>query len=155
MQQRKIREVLVIDGVVLAALDEARQAGELQRQRPPIIQQHRQTADEVPQVRNVGQDIVGRDEIGGSVALHQLSGGGLAEETHLGPDPARLGGGGNVGGRLDPEDRDVRFHEMLKEISVVARDLDHKAMRSQVQDRLVIRSAYRRACSTQEVEYDE
>ena len=48
----------------------------------------------------------------------------IAEEVDDGRDASRFGGGGDVAGGLDPEDRNSTALEELQQIAVVARDLD-------------------------------
>ena len=63
--------------------------------------------------------------------------------------------GGDVRGRLDAEDGDAERDEMLQEIPVVARDLDHQALGTSARAGSIIASAYRFACATHESEYEE
>ena len=63
-QQGQVRVVLVVDGVVLVALDQPEQVRDLDAHPPGVGHQRTQPFAEVDDVGNVGEDIVGDDQIG-------------------------------------------------------------------------------------------
>ena len=66
--------MLVIDRVVLPALDEAKQMRELQRHHARVLDQRAQPGGETPDVGNVGEDVVARHQVGPAVLRRDLPG---------------------------------------------------------------------------------
>src|SRR5829696_6791442 len=62
-QEGQVREVFVIDGVVLVALDEPQQVRNLDAHIAAIGYKSAQSLAEVDDVRHVGEDVVGHHEI--------------------------------------------------------------------------------------------
>ena len=125
--ERQVREVLVVDGVELAPLDQLQKMVELEGQDAVVRHESPEPAREAVQVGRVGEDVVRDDEIGAPVLTGDpLADLGAEELLDRGNAPLPRDGG-DVPGRLDPEHTDAeRLHE-LEEIPVVARDLDDEA----------------------------
>src|SRR5258708_7086158 len=71
--ERKIREVLVVDGIELAAGNLLLQGGKLERYDAFRLQEDRKSFHEVVDVWNVGQNIVGHNQVGATaVRSHTL-----------------------------------------------------------------------------------
>jgi len=129
--QRQVLVVLVVDGVVLPAFDQPQQVRELAGDQAGRLDQGGQPGGEADQVRHVGVHVVGNDQVGPAETGGQLGAGGRAQEPHLGADAPGPGHLGDVAGRFHPEHRDATRHEMLEQISVVARHLGHQALRAE------------------------
>ena len=119
--------MLVVDGVELVALHQAREVRELHGDHARGCEQRAQAGHEVVQVRDVGQDVVADDQIGLPMLFGHLAGGLAAKEPDLGGDAALRGGTGDVGRGFDAEGRHAARDEVLQQVAVVARDLDHAA----------------------------
>ncbi len=65
--------MLVIDGVELTSLHQAQEMGELQGDQTRVLHECPQTCREVPDVRDVGEDVVRDDQIGASMALGDVA----------------------------------------------------------------------------------
>ena len=120
--------MLVIDRVELTPLHQAKKVGELQGDQTGVLDERSETCREVPDVRNVGKDVVGHDEIGASAALGDVVPVAQTEELHLRWDPESPGRLGHVLGGLDAQDRDPLGNKMLQQIAVVACDFGDKAL---------------------------
>ena len=127
--QRKIREMLVIDRVELVFVDQPLEVGKLERNHPVWSQKMRHSRGEVVEVRDLRQDIVADDEIGlpplGCESLRELQ----AEEFNKGRNIFLLRDCGYVGGRFDADYRNAQRQKVLKQVSVVARNLIHPTRR--------------------------
>ena len=132
-QQRQVREVLVVDRVVLPALDQAEQVREFERNRALVLDQCAKPGREALDIRYVGEDIVRRHEVGPAVPLGDFQTAFGAQEPYLGPDAPGPGRLGHVRGRLDTEHRNARRLEVLEQIAVVAGYFGDEAVRGQPQ----------------------
>ena len=59
-----IGEVFVVDRVELVALDEAWEMGELGCEQTVFSEENAHALDKVVQIRNVGEDVIGDQEVG-------------------------------------------------------------------------------------------
>ena len=125
--------MLVIDRVVLPALDQAQQVRELQRDHALVLDQRSQSGRETPDVRHVGEDVVRGHQVGPAVLPRDLAPGLRAQELDFRPDTPRPRRLGHVRGRLDTEHRDAGRLEVLKQVAVVAGHLGDEAVGSQIQ----------------------
>ena len=132
-QQREVREVLVVDGVELDLVHEVEQVGELDAQPPLRFEDQGEAGHEVVEIGDVGEDVVGHDEVGGAAPPDQVGRRLSTEEGGLGGNPPLDGDGGHVGGRLDPEDGDAGGDEVLQQVAVVAGHLDDQAVGPQAE----------------------
>ena len=132
-QQGQVREVLVVDRVVLPPLYQAEQVRELQRHHALVLDQRAQAGREAADIRDVGEDVVRRHQIGPAVLPRDLEAGLGAQELDLGPDTPGARRLGHVRGGLDPEHRNAGRLEVLKQVAVVAGHLGDEAVGSQVQ----------------------
>ena len=123
--------MLVVDRVVLPALDQAEQVREFQRNRALVLDQRAKSGREALDIRHVGEDVVRRHEVGPAVPLRDRQAGFGAQEPDLGPDAPGPGRLGHVRGRLDAEHRDARRLEVLEQVAVVAGYLGDEAVRGQ------------------------
>src|SRR5688572_6455735 len=122
-RKRKIREVLVIDRIELIQIHELHEMRELERRDSALREQLLHAGDEIVEVGHVGEHVVAEDQLRGSVRGAKIGRGLLAEKA----DDGRNSLGDSRVGRalrgLDAETLYVASHEMLEQISVVARDL--------------------------------
>ena len=126
-RHREVREVLVIDGIELGALDERTQVGDLDDRQPGLPDQQPQAVEESVEIRDMRQDVVGVHDVDAPRAGHEAPGHVRAEKFAEGRHPARARHLGDVGGGLDPEDRDLALLVPLQEVAIVAGDLHHAA----------------------------
>ena len=101
-EQAEVGVVLVVDRVVLVALDEALEVGDLDAHDAVVGDQPTQPRAEVDDVGDVGEDVVGDDQVGAAVLLGDRGPGLLPEEGGLGGDPLVAGHLGDVGSGLHP-----------------------------------------------------
>ena len=87
-----------------------------------------EAADEVADLGDMGEHIVGGHEVGALALADQSAGGFDTEESDLGIDALGPGRFGDVGGGLDAEHGHTRGLEMLKEVAVIGGDLDHQGV---------------------------
>src|SRR6267378_905757 len=134
-QKRKIRKVLVINGVELTALDQPPQVRELQGEHAPRFQKSREACYEIVQVRHVGKDIVRHEQVGSMTPLRYRRSRLPPQEFDDGGNPSAFSCLGEVLRRLYPEDRDPCLAEKLQQVAVVACDLDDQGIASQPEAR--------------------
>ena len=125
----------MIDGVELHLLDQVQQVRELEGGDALGAKQDTEAVDEIGQVGDVGEHIVGRHQ----VSTHALPGKTrrcfAAEKRNLGGDALGDGGLGGASGRLDAQYRDVPFKEVLQEVTVVAGDFHDLGLRAKLEAR--------------------
>ena len=93
------------------------------------FQQQADPRDKIVQFGNLGQDVVGDDEVCLYSFPAQRSGQLRAKKVDLGGHVFGLGGRGHIPGGLDPQHRDAAFDKILQQVSAaVAGDLDHLAV---------------------------
>ena len=147
--------MLVIDRVELVFVDQPLEVRKLERDHPVRRQQMRHARSEVVEIRDLRQHIVADDEIGlpslGHKALRKLQ----AEEFDKRRNILLARDFRHVGRRLDAESRERQAAENAEaDIRRCSRSRTPGSSRRGQAGRLII-SQYRRACSTQDVEYDE
>ena len=106
--------MLVVDGVVLVALDEPKQVRDLDTDSPGVGHQSTQTLAEVDNVGNMCEHIVGDDEVGLTVPGGDVATGLLAQEHDLGVDALVPSDFGDVCGGLDAERSDAARDSVLE-----------------------------------------
>ena len=128
---REVAQVLMVDRVELAVVDQIDQIGHLQDRDAVLFEQGRDALDQAVEVGDVGQHVVGDDHVG-APALGLEPGRDLAtEELVEGRDPGADRGRRRRLGRIDALDRDAALDEVAQKVAVVARDLDHQGARAQ------------------------
>ena len=132
-QQGEIREMLVIDRVVLPPLDQAEQVRELQRHHARVLDQGAEALGEAPDVRNMREDVVRCNQVGSPTQLGDLVARPGGQELDLRRDAPRAGSLGDVCCGLDAKDRDPPGGKVLQEVAVVACHLGDQAARGQAE----------------------
>ena len=124
VQERKIRKVLVIDGVELALLDQAQQVRKLEGGNPGRLEESLKPVHEVVQIGHVRQHVIGDHQIRTlTVAYHR--GGRRSVKERIARRYARLDRElGHISCGLHAQGRNPPRHEVLQQVSIVARDLD-------------------------------
>ena len=125
--EREIREMLVIDRVELVFLHQPQQVRELHRDHAAGLEQQAHAAHEVVQVGHVREHVVAGNQVRLAARGRELAGGLGAEELHQRGHALFLRDRGDVRRRLDAEHRHALRDEVLQQVAVVARDLDHEA----------------------------
>ena len=131
--QREVVEVLVINGVKLALLNQPEEVGELHGDRPAGGQHRTQPLHKAVDIRDVGQHIVADYQVVEAVPAPELPGGTGPEKAAfhlnaLGPRLLR-----HVLRRLHTLNGNPVGLEILQQIPVVAGDLQYSAGRGQLQ----------------------
>ena len=122
--------MFVVDRVELVLRDQVEQVGELERDHAVGLERDAQAADEIVDARHVGEDVVAEEKVGRRAVGGELLRGLHAEELHEARDlPFLAGDLRDVRRGLDAEHRDAPGLEMLQQVAVVARDLDHLRLR--------------------------
>src|SRR6516162_7917287 len=130
---REIAEMLVIDGVELAAIDHVPDIGHLERRQAVFLQQRVDSLYEAMSIGHVSEDVVTDDQIGALAARLQL------RRQHACKKRGQRGHAGCprslslLPGRIDAQYRHSFFHEILKKVSIVASQLDDQAAGTQFQ----------------------
>src|SRR5215471_795004 len=130
---REIAEMLVINGVELAAVDHVPDVRHLESRQSVFLQQRVDSLYEAMGIGHVSEDVVTDDQIGA-----------LASRLQLRRQLARKKRGQRghaccsrslslLAGRIDAEHRHSFFHEILEEVAIVARQLDDQAAGTQFQ----------------------
>ena len=127
-EQSQIRIVLVIDGVVLVAFNQAEQVRNLDADPTRVGDQRTQPLAEVDDVGNVREYIVCDHQVGLAMPGRYITTGLLTEEHDFGVDAPVPSHVGNVGGRLDPERSDATSNAVLEQVAVVARHLNNEGL---------------------------
>ena len=115
----EIGEVLMVDRVKLVVFEETKQVGEFSGDDACWFEKGFDAGDEVVDVGDVGEDVIGDDEVSLFVFCGEFVGKFGAEELHERGDILFEGGGGDVGGGFDAEDGDAAILEILEEVAVV------------------------------------
>ena len=119
----------MVDGVELVLGDQPLEVRELERDHALGREQARHAGDEVVEVGHLGEHVVADDQVGLPALGAQRLGERDAEELDPGRDALGERDLGHVGGGLDAEHGHAERQEMLQQIAVVARQLDHQAVR--------------------------
>jgi hypothetical protein len=122
--------VLVVDRVVLDAVEQVQKVRKLECRRSSRRQQRRDTAHEVVEIRDLREDVVSDDEARalslGDQALRHLA----PEERDERRNALLLRSFRDVGRRVDSEHLDAAPEKVLKQIAVVRSELDDEVVRA-------------------------
>ena len=124
---REVAEMLVIDRVELAVVDQVAHVVHLDHGDAVVLEQRRDSVDESVRVRDVREHVVGMHDIGPAALGDELCRQLTAEELLPRVDAFVPRSRRRPRRRLDPEHLDSGSHVVLQQIAVVARELDHKA----------------------------
>jgi hypothetical protein len=105
----------------------------LEGRRAVVAEEHLHPGDEVVEVRNLGEDVVAEDEAGALAVVDEPLRAFATEELDQSRHTARLGGLGDVRGRVDSQDLYAGADEVLEEVAVVGGQLDDEVVCSQLQ----------------------
>src|SRR5438309_11972257 len=105
--------MLVVDGVVLDAVEEAEQMRKLERRGPCIAQKDLDGGDKLVQIRHLRENVVSDDQARALPVAHKLASDLRSAERDEGLHSTLLGSTRHVGGGIDSEKRDSRAHEVL------------------------------------------
>ena len=125
--------MLMVDGVELAMFDHPHQMRELQRDHALGFQRRCDCTGEIVDVRDMGIDVVAKDQIGGFSFCCKSFNQSHAEEIldDLDPlGPCRIGGGSRG---FHPEAGHARRFHVLQKVAIVGGQLDHETVRAKIQ----------------------
>ncbi len=123
----------MVDRIELHVANEVQQMGELEGRDAFGSEQDGEAGDEVANVGDMGEHVVGGGQVGADAARDEPFGCGAAEEGDLGRDAARDRRRRDIGRRLDAERGHAGGEEMAQQIAVVGGDLDHHRARPEAE----------------------
>src|SRR5205085_7231198 len=100
----------------------------LQCQDSVRLQQNLESFDKIVELRYLRQHVIPEDEVGGLSLCDQGSGQFGAKKSNRGWYALFNGYGCDISRGLNSKHRNAFVHEVLQQISVVARHLDHEAL---------------------------
>ncbi len=121
----------MVQGIELMLGHQAEQVRELERGNAIALEQGRETAQEIVDVRHMGQHIVGRHQVGRPALARKRLGSLLAEEHFADLQPLFARRLGRAAGGLNAQARDAALSHVLQQITIVGGDLYHPALRVQ------------------------
>ena len=130
--EREVGEMLVIDRVEFAPIDEVADVRHLDHDQSARLQDATDAAHDAAELGDVGEHVVGMQHVCEPAVGGQALGQRGAKEVAERRDTARLGDAGDIRGRLDAEDRHAEIAVVLEQVAVVARDLDDQRARSEL-----------------------
>src|SRR6516165_5215101 len=130
---REIAEMLVIDGVELAAIDHVPDIGHLERRQAVFLQQRVDSLYEAMSISDVSEDVVTDDQIGALAVRLQLRCQLPREKRGQRGHACCSRSLSLFAGRIDAEHRHSFYHEILEEVAIIARQLDDQAAGTQGQ----------------------
>jgi hypothetical protein len=113
-REGEVREVLVVDRVVLEPVQQAKKMRKLERRRAVVTEEQLHPGDEVVEVWNLCEDIVAQDEAGALALVGEPLRALAAKELDQRRHTPLLGGLRDVGGRVDPENLNVGADKVLE-----------------------------------------
>src|ERR1700730_143273 len=124
--------MLVIDRVELIPVDESLKMGNLECDHTVRRKQMGHSCGEVVEIRDLRQHIVADDKIGRPTLGHELLRKLRAEELDESGNILLARRFGHIGGWLDTDHRNAQRQKVLKQISVVASDLNYLTLRTKI-----------------------
>src|SRR5258708_25580395 len=112
--------MLVIDGVKLVLYHEPHQVWKLHGDDAGGFQENSHSSDKIVNVRNVGQYVIAKKQVGLLAFGHKFTRGVTIEELHERRNALLSGHFSHVSGRLDAKNRNLLLDEILKQIAVIA-----------------------------------
>ncbi|MNZ70609.1 hypothetical protein D3C78_889530 [compost metagenome] len=131
--QREVGIMLVVQRVELLAGHQRQQLRKFESRHAGRLEQGRETAEEIVDIRDVGQHVVGGHQVGAPALALQLRG-AVATEKQLADLQAffpRCLRGAASG--LDTQARDAALGHVLQQVTVVGRDFHHAAVGGQAE----------------------
>ena len=129
---REIAQMLVIDGVEFAMVDQRFQIGRFDHRHAIILQQRGDPGDEAVGIGYVGQHVVAMDDIGLDAPGGQLFRIFAGEEGVFGGNADGDRRLGRAFRRIDAEHGDAVFDIVLQQIAIIAGQFDHQRLRPQL-----------------------
>ena len=124
---REVAQVLVINGVELAVLDQVANIRRFDDCHTIILEQNANAFDEAVEIGYVGEHIVSNDHVGALALCAQLLCETLGEERTQGGDADFLCGSRRPLGGINPQHRNTALHEVSQQIPIIARQFDNQA----------------------------
>ena len=133
--QGEVREMLVVDGVVLVLLHQPAQVRKLERHDSFRFQHDLNAAHEIVQVRHLRQHVIADDKVRPLSVPHHFAGGGAAEELDQGWNAFFDRHLGHVCGRLDSQSGNAFPDKVLEQVPVVACQFHRQALFAKLEAR--------------------
>src|SRR5882724_2536600 len=127
--------MLMINRVELIFFDQPFEMWKFKCDNPVRRQQTGHPGGEVVEIGHLRQYVIADDEIGHAAFRYETPGETQPEKIDQCWNILAPSGFGHVSGRLDSQHGDAQRQEVLKQISVVARNLNYIALRSKVEPR--------------------
>src|SRR5690348_2579011 len=131
-RHRKIAEVLVVDSIELAMVDQRLDVRRLNHGYPVLFENARDCGDETIDIRYVGQNVIGVNNVGANAMRTQSFGEVAREERAACRHADVLRSASRPLCRVDTEHRDPGLDIVLQQITVVARQLDDEAVSTEM-----------------------
>ena len=125
---REVAEVLVVDRVELAVVDQVADVGVLDRGDAVVREQDRDALHEAVESRHVRHHVVGDDHVGARAGVDEPPRQVGAEELAQGRHAGGLRRVRLLGRRVDAEHRHALLDEVAQQVAVVAGELDDEAV---------------------------
>ena len=122
--EAEVKNVLVVDRVELATLDEIAGVGKFEDYAPAGLEQGFQAGDEVVRVWHMGEDVIAEDQVGLTFLASEILCKIVPEKFYKRFDSFFTCDLGDVRSWLDAERGNFGRVELLQEISIVAGDFD-------------------------------
>ncbi len=126
---REVAQVLVVDCVEFAVIDQIANVRELQDRHACRLEHPRNTLDETVGIGDVRQHVIGVQHVCRQALLRESRRQVNGEEIDQCLDANRLGGPRRRFGRIDAENGDSGGKVVLQQVAVVARQFDHSVAR--------------------------
>ena len=117
--------MLMINRVELAVLDQSKKVRELKCRDPLRLQEDFEAANKINDIGNMRKNVIRHHMVREMSGCRQRPGGVSTEKHDFRWHATRDSNLGNIACRLDTEDRDITRHEILQQVTVIARHLDN------------------------------
>ena len=124
-EQRKVREMLMVNRVELILVHQAHEMGYFNSHDAVWLEQQRNSLHEIIDIVDLCEDVVADDQIGlPAFMLEPLRAVG-PEELHQSRHAPLLRVGSHVGRWVDTEHRNGARHEVLEQVAIIACEFHH------------------------------
>ena len=124
----------MVDCVKLILFDQAKEMWKLECRDSLWLEEDRKSADEIENIGDMRQNVIGRHEISRMSGAKQRPGSFLSKKHHFCRHAFGDGRFCYIARRFDTENWNVTRHEILQEITVIARHFDHFVLRPEPEE---------------------
>ena len=120
----------MIDGIELGPFHELQKVRELHCEHAIRLKRDGDAGDEIIEIRNMSEHVVARQQICRVAIVHQFFRGLASKKGDFSGNAFGFRDPRDIVGRLDAEDRNIAFNEILQQIPVIAGHLQDPAFRT-------------------------